>query len=227
MSKWIVLFVLIISACGKVQDEVQDVGAIRNAIESEITVQEQEKMDKICDAIASKDTNYKNSYVNNAARFNFTVSYKPCSGASTTDAVVARLVESGGVLSYSVVSGSNFQSYPETPNSGLIKQLCSALDQGKLKKPFVSGSSAIWFKFSNGDTGCRNANDTTCLEMEIGYKQTNTTVYKVVSKDIFAISLLQDVRLGQINTHQRIDNAFCSKDGEQVEYTATLNSITN
>lgn len=214
-------------ACGKVDDQINDVGGVRTVEPVVISQAEKTELTSICEALENKATIYANSYLNSYSQFNFTVSYKGCTGSATNYVVAARLVNSANVLTYSVISGSNFQTMPETNNSGLISQICQAFEENSnLSQPILKGPSAIWFRSYNGDPGCTNVNTTKCFQMEIGYKQSNGS-YIVMSKDLFAISKVNDMSIGRILRHERFDKSFCAGENEQIEYSSVLNSITN
>jgi hypothetical protein len=214
-------------ACGKVGEEVNAVGGVRSVEQVFVSASEKSELSSICEALENKATIYSNSYLNSYSQFNFSVNYKGCTGSSASNVVAARLINSGNVLTYSVISGSNFQTTPETNNSGLISQVCQALnDNSNLFQPILKGPSAIWFRSYNGDSGCTNVNTTKCFQMEIGYKQSNGS-YIVMSKDVFAISKVNDMSIGRVLRHERFDKSFCAGDNEQIEYSSVLNSITN
>jgi hypothetical protein len=185
MSKIALLFVFVLAfSCGeevpRADQSFQNLGNIIAADSDEsLTAGDQDLLQRACDALASKESFFSSSIVNNSLSYTYTQSESVC-GAKATPVEVTYEVEAAenGQLSYTSDGVAPVFRYVETKSYGSVDKFCEKLDSldpavGIQTVPryiqdenVISGISL----FTDRSSVCSGDNDTVCVFVQFAYK---------------------------------------------------------
>lgn len=224
--KWLLGLIILAVGCGKspsVTSSSDQLGQVISPVLGTVDSATVGRVQKICNALAVKDSNFRMIYVNGISQFKFTTSFTDCLGAQQNSNVSARVAIVSSQLDYEMISGQNFSTQLETPQRGKISALCSRL--ASLSQPLqVSSNTLVQFEIINGNY-CSGSASTDCVVLKTAFRQDNDS-FVVTMEDKFLIDMQDGAFKGMVKRHETADLANCN-DKKQTKYLSIFTGITN
>lgn len=213
-------------ACGKTPSVTssgsllgQEISPVLSTVDSATA----SRVQKICDALAVKDSGFRMVYVNGISQFKFNTSFTDCLGVQKTSNVSARITIVSSQLDYELISGQSFSTQLETPQRGKISALCLRLSS--LTQPVqVSTNTLVQYEIINGSF-CSGTANSECVVLKTAFRQEDDT-FVVTMEDKFLIDMQDGALKGMVKRHETTDLANCN-DKKQTKYLSVFTGITN
>jgi hypothetical protein len=170
MNKAALVSMLVLLGCGKIESNGFTLGEVRTFSPLTIEASEKKRLAQICNSLKTK---VQNLSINSSQNLSFNLQQKNCSEVSGLDDVPATLVEVSVEINppnYKLrrTDTAQYFAYPdlETAESGLMKNVCSKLDE--LTSPLMlDGGVPIWIKTSNiSAKDCGPKANEICLQVD-------------------------------------------------------------
>ena len=229
MKMW-ALPLFLLAACGGNPPGTNSdavVGTQRSLSLINIESDDRAQLSTICNALGQKALALNNT---TADTYIFTVSQKSCIQATAPAAFDESVyIKQAGNHYYfkRVLDNRDFIfSELQTPNSGLVGELCSKLSSttNPITNPVVlSSGKAVWFTTKVNSTDCSPTPQSLCLSVETGSPNGNT--YKITDRDFFRFQVDPTLpRIGFFLQRTNISTGLCAVN-QTTEVRALLKNL--
>jgi hypothetical protein len=221
MSKILFFTFFILISCGEIPQKAPGtVGEIKKYEPVSISFEDNERVQAICRALASKE-DLLDILVSTGAEYNFSYAQKGCNDEkiSAPKPVVALIENKNGNYIYKTKNGEEFGfTNVDTFSKGVMASIC----QGKnLMSPMlISSTSAMWFTTYTASESCASDLNGLCIHIQRGSLKDGIN-YEIHTNEWIKIKLANEKR-GFFMERSFISQVSCS-DKKTIQRRAVLN----
>ena len=182
-KKFLLLGLVLLMSCGeevpRADQSFKNLGQIV-AVDSEenLTTGDVDLLQRVCDALASKESFFKSAIINKKLSYTYVQSESSCGAEPSPVEVEFEITSDNGQLAYSSSSATPLFNYVETESYGSLEVYCNKLgevdvDQGidGVPRYLEEGKMVnIISLFTDRSSVCSGDNDTICAFVQFAYK---------------------------------------------------------
>jgi hypothetical protein len=211
MLKLILIMTLfVVSSCSPVPSDNTTIGKIRRFEPLAVTVEDTERMKRICLALSAKE-DLLSTLVLSGEKYDFTYSEKGCldKTISSSKMITTKIVKNEGNYIFKASDNETyFFSDVETTSKGVMSEICKNLS-GLTSPVQTSSSQALWFTSFISGQDCQADENTICIHLQSGSVMEDGLSYRIHTNQWLKFKVTNG-RLGFFTERKLITSLTCS-----------------